>query len=200
MDVFSQSDPYVRYAFPQFKLYPGFYRLKGGRHTTNSFCIPGINPKPTQPSKFVDCSTSQAISSLLWSDITLAHAIASEIPCYAILRNMEESSHYNHKEKGLPDFRDKTISQANYGGDCSDAVWWKGALSSSLKSGFLFSRFQVRHNVQLRTSTKDNNANPTWNESFKLLIHEPETQVYMLWLCLSLGSASNFECYTRFRQ
>ena len=35
----------------------------------------------------------------------------------------------------------------------------------------------MRHSTQLRTSTKNNNANPTWNESFKLLVHDPENQV-----------------------
>lgn len=35
----------------------------------------------------------------------------------------------------------------------------------------------VRYTTQLRTSTKDNNANPTWNENFKLLVHDPDHQV-----------------------
>jgi len=34
--------------------------------------------------------------------------------------------------------------------------------------------------VQLRTSTKDNDANPTWNESFKLLVHDVEAQVHFI--------------------
>jgi len=41
-------------------------------------------------------------------------------------------------------------------------------------------RFSVRHSVQLRTSTKDNDANPTWNESFKLLVHDVEAQVHFI--------------------
>ena len=35
----------------------------------------------------------------------------------------------------------------------------------------------MRHTIQMRSTVKENSTHPKWSESFKFLIHEPESQV-----------------------
>ena len=40
-------------------------------------------------------------------------------------------------------------------------------------------RMFLRNAVQVRTSTMENNANPVWEEEFKFMVHEVDTQVQL---------------------